>query len=333
MSANKPFKIYVAGHQWAIELLQRQQEAERLPQALLLTGPPNVGKSTVARFFMQRLNCQGASPRPCGACLSCRKIMSGNHPDVHIFDRDDETLKIDEVRNLQRLLSLSPQEGQYRVALLCNFERATLNAANALLKTLEEPASSVVLILTAADPGALLATIVSRCQIITLRPLPGQEIVAALQTHWQVSPEQAEFLAQLATGRLGWAVRAWQDENLLKRREHRLQELLELLRANRFERLAYAHQLSRDPPALKEALILWLIIWRDVLLLQSGSQTRIINLDWQDLLQNIARQTNLGQAKEMVVRLRTALINLERNVNPRLNLEVLLLKLPKMQNV
>jgi DNA polymerase-3 subunit delta' len=215
------------------------------------------------------------------------------------------------------------------VVVLADFERATLSAANALLKTLEEPASQALLILTAVDPGALLPTVVSRCQMLALRPLPPQRIVEALQTHWHASPDQAELLAQLAAGRLGWAVRALEDQELLARRERHLQELLALLGAGRVERLAYAQQLSRDLALLKEVLALWLTVWRDLLLLQSGAaQTKLMNLDWQDRLQTMAGHSSLAQAKDMIVRLRTALLNLERNVNPRLNLEVLLLKLP-----
>jgi DNA polymerase-3 subunit delta' len=249
---------------------------------------------------------------------------------VRIFDSDDQPLKIDSIRDLQRELSLSPNEGRYRVALLCNFERATTGAANALLKTLEEPASQVVLILTAADPGVLLPTIVSRCQILSLRPLPTATLVEALQAYWGANPEQAELLAQLAAGRLGWAIRAQADQELLARRERHWQELLELLAGSRVDRLAYAHQVSRDPVLLKEVLTQWLIIWRDLLLLQSGAaQAKIMNLDWREKLVILARQSSVNQAAEMVARLRTALVNLERNVNPRLTLEVVLLKLPR----
>lgn len=326
------FKIQVIGHKWATDLLQRQQQAGRVPQSLLLTGPPNVGKSTVARFFAQYLNCQGET-RPCGRCLSCRKIISGNHPDVRVFDDDNELLKIDQMRELQRELSLSPLEGQYRVALLCNFERATTSAANALLKTLEEPASYVVMILTAPEPRSLLPTIVSRCQILTLRPLPGADVLAGLQTRWQTSPEQAELLARLAAGRLGWAVRALTDENFLERRAQRLADLLDLLRMHRAERLLYAQNLSRDLAVLKETLALWLTIWRDLLLLTSGSQTKITNLDWQDVLQNLAHHSNVSQASAMVARLQMALVNLGYNVNPRLTLEVVLLRLPRYTDI
>jgi DNA polymerase-3 subunit delta' len=328
MPSAPPAAINVIGHEWAINLLRRQQAIGQIPQSLLLTGPPNVGKSTLACFLAQQLNCIAAE-KPCGNCPSCRKLVSGNHPDVRLFDSEDQSLKIDDIRELQHELVLSPNESRYRIALLCNFERATQSAANALLKTLEEPASQVVLVLTAADPAGLLPTIVSRCQGLTLRPLPTATICTALQTHWQADPTQAELLAQLAAGRMGWAVRALNDPEFLERRERRWQDMVALLRAGRVERLAYAQQLSYNVPHLKETLTLWLIIWRDMLMLQSGaSQTKIINLDWRERLQDLAVHSTVAQTHDMVARLRVALINLERNVNPRLNMEVLLLKLP-----
>lgn len=328
MSHTQNYAISVVGHTWALDLLHHQHQAGRVPQSLLITGPPQVGKSTLGRYFAQFLNCRDEQTRPCGQCPSCRKVISGNHPDVRIFDDDTEALKIDQIRELQRELALSPLEGQYRVTLLANFERATTGAANALLKTLEEPAARVVLILTASDIGALLPTIVSRCQILTLRLLPDAEILPALQTRWQTEPAQAELLTQLATGRLGWAVRALEDESFVERRLRRLDDLLDLLRMHRAERLAYAQAASRDSAALRETFILWLTIWRDLLLLKSGSRTKIINLDWQEILQKVARQTTLTQVNSMIANLQNALLNLERNVNPRLNLEVVLLKLP-----
>ena len=321
-------KIQLIGHEWAIDLFNRQYQAGRAPQSILVNGPPNVGKSTLARYFAQYLNCEAAL-KPCGQCLACRKIANQSHPDVRILDDEDQTIKIDQVRALQHDLALSPYEGRYRIAILCNFERATISAANALLKTLEEPAAQVVLILTAIDPKTLLPTIVSRCQGLALRPLSRQQIADALKTEWQAAPERADLVAQLSTGRLGWALRALQDETLLTYRESCLEDLLDLVQMDRVERLAYAQSLSRNQAALKETLLVWLTIWRDLLLLQSGSRTKILNLDWQAQLQTLAGQSNLLQAKTMVDRLRAALINLDYNVNPRLNLETVLLKMPK----
>ncbi len=327
VNLTQDFKIHLVGHDWALELLRRQQQQERMPQSLLLTGLPNVGKSTLGKYLAQSLNCLNP-PGPCGRCSSCRKVVSGNHPDVRIFDQAPEPLKIDQVRELQRELALSPHESRHRVAVLCQFERATTGAANALLKTLEEPPPQVVLILTATDPAHLLPTIVSRCQLVALRPVSRPEIQQALQTRWQANPAQAELLAQLAAGRLGWAVNALQDEGFLEWRRQLLDELLTLLHQGRAERLAYAYEMGRNRGAIGPLLGLWLTIWRDLLLLKSGSRAKIVNLDWQELLQPVADRLELDQVQQAVTRLHKALVNLEYNVNPRLNLEVVLLKLP-----
>jgi DNA polymerase-3 subunit delta' len=319
--------MMVVGHQWAIDLLLNGLALGRVSHATLIVGPSNIGKTTLARLFAQALNCTG-SPIPCGECLSCRKIVSGNHPDVRILDTPDEALKINEVRDLQRELALSPHEGRWRIAVLSDFERATLEAANALLKTLEEPPAHVVLILTAAETGGLLPTIVSRCQILSLRPLPRALIEETLVSHWGARPEQAQLLAAISGGRLGWAVHALQDDSVLIRRNEHLDNLASLMRKGRVERLAYAATLSHDPGLAKEVLGLWLAWWRDVLLVASDSQVGVTNIDRQNLLCQQVSQISLRQAQRMVRQVSSTIMHMDQNVNLRLALEVLLLSLP-----
>jgi DNA polymerase-3 subunit delta' len=319
-------KIY--GHEWAIDLLLNGLAKGRVSHATLIIGPPNIGKTTVACVFAQALNCANSQPMPCGECLACQKVVSGNHPDVRILDAPDQSLRIDEVRNLQRELALSPHEGRWRVAVLSDFERATLEAANALLKTLEEPPAQVALVLTATEADVLLPTIVSRCQVLSLRPLSIPSVKEALMSHWGAHPAQAEVLACLSGGRLGWAVRALQDESLLARRSEHLDNLASLMSKGRVERLAYASELSRDALVVREVLAVWLGWWRDVLLLSSGSQVALTNVDRRAMLVQQAGQVTIRQAQRMVAQLCAAIKNLDRNVNVRLALEVLLLSLP-----
>jgi DNA polymerase-3 subunit delta' len=318
----------VIGHEWAIDLLLNGLARGRVPHAMLIVGPPSIGKTTVAFTFARALNCTRGHPVPCGECVSCRKVASGNHPDVRILDAPDQTLKIGEVRDLQRELSLSPHEGRWRVAVLTDFERATIEAANALLKTLEEPPAQVALVLTATEADVLLPTIVSRCQVLSLRPLSSSAVVEALISHWGADPAQADLLAHLSGGRLGWAVRALEDESLLARRDEHLDNLASLMSEGRVERLAYAADLSRDPALVKEVLALWLAWWRDVLLLASGSHVAIANFDRKAALRQQADRLTIRQAQRMLAQLRSTVRNLDRNVNVRLALEVLLLSLP-----
>ena len=318
----------VVGHEWAVELLKRSLTNGRVAHAYLLTGPPQIGKTTLALNFAQALNCQNPEG-PCGECLSCRKIAHGTHPDVRVIEGQGGTIKIDQIRALQRQAALSCTEGRWKVFILRQMEQATTEAANCLLKTLEEPPAHVILVLTASEADALPPTIVSRCQVLNLRPLTVEAVRKALQERWGVEGERAELLARLSGGRLGWAVEAARDGAILRRRDELLDDLAELMGQGRVERFAYAQQLSRDTEAAREALGIWLSWWRDLLLMASGSSAEIANLDRVEALREMAGRYSLGQVRDFIEALRAAAWRLEHNVNARLTLEVLLLSLPR----
>ena len=321
----------VVGHKWAVDLLKRTLIRERVAHAYLLTGPPQIGKRALALNFAQALNClsdNNDEDKPCGQCLACRKIAHGSHPDVQIIEGEKGTLKIDQMRILRHEATLSPLEGQWKVYIIRQMEQATAEAANCLLKTLEEPPPHVILVLTASEAEALLPTIVSRCQVLNLRPLATETVQRALQERWGVDAERAQLLARLSSGRLGWAVAASQDDALLEQRERHLDEMIKLMAQGRVERLEYAQQLSHNPEAATDMLLLWLGWWRDLLLAASGSSVGIINIDREDTLRAQAQRYSLGQVRDFVEALRAAVWRLERNANTRLTLEVLMLSLP-----
>ncbi|OGO43324.1 MAG: DNA polymerase III subunit delta' [Chloroflexi bacterium RBG_16_57_9] len=335
----------VIGHEHAVMRLRRGIATGHTSHAYLFTGPAQIGKTTLALAFAQALNCTAIPPpeqaslfnlgaqdrepdTPCGTCTACRKISSGVHPDVRVIEPADGTLKIEQIRTLQRELALSPYEGRYRVVILRQMETATAEAANCLLKTLEEPPSRVVLILTAAEPELILPTIVSRCQQVGLRPLSTAEVTQALETKWGVEAGQAGLLARLSGGRPGWAVAAAQDQAVLIRRREQLERLQALTSASRVDRLAQAEQLSRKDHLIQETLHLWLGWWRDVLLLKAGTDRAIINLDQATQLRTAANRYSMGQIVETIQLIRTISERLEQNVNKRLALEVLMLRLP-----
>ena len=319
----------VVGHKWAVDLLKQTLARERVAHAYLLTGPPQIGKRSLALNFAQALNCLSDNEeKPCGQCLACNKIAHGNHPDVQIIEGENGTLKIDQMRIVRHEATLSPLEGQWKVYIIRQMEQATAEAANCLLKTLEEPPSNVILMLTASEAEALLPTIVSRCQVLNLRPLATETVQRSLRERWEVDAERAQLLARLSGGRLGWAVAASQNDAILARREKHLDEMIALMGQGRVERLEYAQQLSRNPEAAPELLLLWLGWWRDLLLAASGSSVGIINIDREDTLRAQAQRYSLGQVRDFVEALRSAAWRLERNANTRLTLEVLMLSLP-----
>jgi DNA polymerase-3 subunit delta' len=317
----------VVGHKWAVELLERSLANGRTAHAYLLLGLPQIGKTTLALNFAQALNCLDEG-KPCGQCRSCLKIAHSNHPDVRVIEAVNGTIKIDQIRAMQREVALSPHEGRWKVYVIRQMERATTEAANCLLKTLEEPPAQVILILTASDIDQLLPTIISRCQVLNLRPPSVLLVQKALEERWSIDPERARLLARLSGGRLGWAVRASEDEAILRKRERRLDEMVELMEQRRVEHLRYAQRLSKSPDGLREVLDLWLIWWRDLLLIKGDSSTEVTNIDREATLRSQARGYTLTQVRDFIAALRAAVWQLEHNANARLTLEVLMLSLP-----
>ena len=328
----------VIGHEWAAQLLAGAIRHQRIGHAYLLTGPDQIGKTTLARTFAQALNCEAedAATRPCGHCRPCQLIAANRHPDVRFITPDVSgrgklTLKIDEIRTLQQELSLAAYEARYKVAILKRFDAATEGAANAFLKTLEEPPRNVILLLTANDADTMLATITSRCRTIALRPLPATLIEESLQTRWQVPEDKAYLLAHLADGRLGWAIRAYKDETILTERQQNLTYLQEALAGDRVARFALADKLGRKPELLPEILQTWLSWWRDVTLLSQGENGRALtltNVDQQTEVRRLAQTWTPEQSLTGLQQTNLAIRQLQRNANTRLVVENLFLTYP-----
>jgi DNA polymerase-3 subunit delta' len=319
----------VIGHRWATDLLGQGLANGHVGHAYLFAGPARIGKTTLARSWAQALNCQGPEP-PCGLCPACQKIAHGTHPDVRIIEGEGAggSIKISQVRALQRQAMLSPYEGRYRVFVMRRIDLATVEAANSLLKTLEEPPAHVMLVLTAVDAEALPPTVISRCQRLDLRPVTVPEVEAALDGRG-LGQDEIALLARLSAGRVGWALDAVQEQAILSRRTADLDLLIELLSADRTRRLAFADQVSRDGTQSQRMLETWIGWWRDLLLLCGRSTAPVVNLDRQEELERIAARCDLAQAQSALKALRALAAHLEANVNPRLALEGLLLQLPR----
>ena len=323
----------LTGHEWAVDMLKKHIVHETTRHAYLLAGPPGLGRRTLAVRFAQALNC----PTPvetgiaCGVCRDCKQIESMKHADLTIVQSDSEggILKVDQIREARKTLILKPFMSKYRVALFLRSHEANDNAANALLKTLEEPPSYAVLILTADNPEQLLPTILSRCEVSRLRPLRVGEVQKALVGRG-VETSRARLIAHISGGRMGYAIRLIENDTLLERREERLNDLLTLLPATRVEKFAYADKLSKDKDAMRQTISFWLSYWRDVMLRAAQAETPLVNVDRNLEIENLAGKMDLSSARTVVGGLENALEKLERNVNPRLLAEVLLLDLPQM---
>lgn len=328
------------GHDRSVAALQRGLDSDRVSHSFLIAGPPQVGKTTLAIDIARSVNCE-SDDRPCSNCGQCRRISSEMHPDVRIVGLEKARsgrlrtlISIEQVRDVQRETSLLPFEGRYRVIVFENAELFSEEAANSLLKTLEEPPERVLIVLVATDTRSVLPTIVSRCRLVQLRPVPAATIADLLIERKGLSEDRAREIAGLASGRAGWAVQAAEDPDMLKRVSDVLDEVESVVSSPLTERFDYAASLAdrfpRDRRSVYSDLELWLSWWRDVLL---------VGQEKPELVSNVARIESLSQAAESLhptsvtnaIRtvMRTTFL-LERNVSPRLALEGMMLKLPSV---
>jgi DNA polymerase-3 subunit delta' len=343
MGYNPAMTWSILGNTWAVDLLQRHICAGGVRHAYLFSGPGQVGKRTLAIAFAMALVCpESPEPgEPCGRCRTCLSVRAETHPDMSIvrLKPGDSEIKIDQVRELQRQLALTPRQAGRRVALLLDFDSANEPAQNALLKTLEEPAEKVVLLLTVRSTAGLLPTLVSRCEVINLRPVSPGVIERALLEDGE-PPERARLLAALSAGRPGLARALASDPEQLARRSAALDEMGKLMSANRGERFAAAEAWSRKRKSSEELeavrrragelLGTWLTLWRDALLVSHDAQEHLANPDRQADLERLAGSCSREALAAGVNALQTALDRLDRYANIQLTLETLMLDLPRL---
>ena len=261
------------GHDRAKSLLQEAASNNRIGHAYLFRGPDGVGKKRAALTFAAFINCKNRADDACGTCASCRKYISGNHPDIIAVSPEGAAIKIAQVRELKHRLAFPPLEAATRVIVLEDIHTMRREAANSLLKTLEEPAPNNLFILTADQSGTILPTIISRCQIIPFGPLDHENMAEVLMREHDLDKTLALSLASVAEGSLGRAKLLLQEDLLAFRQE--VVEKLLLGQNDQAETTAQVFRFSEKGAALKENLyefIALLRLWyRDLVLIASGA--------------------------------------------------------------
>ncbi|MGA7677117.1 MAG: DNA polymerase III subunit delta' [Dehalococcoidia bacterium] len=330
------------GQPEALALLEHSLRTGNLAHAYLFMGAPNIGKTTLALDLARAVNCQGSEP-PCGECQSCHRIADGKHTDITIISLNSakdsgETksrveISIDDIRELQHSASLPPYEGKCKVFIIDGAEYLSTEAANCLLKTIEEPPPHIMILLLTAEEPRLLPTVVSRCQRIELKPMPSDEIEKILIESHGVDCDRARLLSGLSQGCLGWAIRVSANDSYLAQRTQRLTEMFSLIDAGWEERFSYAAKLGNDRKSAEEIIKLWLVWWRDVMLNKCGCQQTTTNVDYISKLEEWAQMLSLLEIRNFIDSLRQSLNQIAVNANLRLVFEILMLNMPKKERV
>ena len=316
---------HILGHERQKEILRRALANGRLAHAYLFSGPDGIGKRLMALALARAIVCH--EQRGCGHCQACRKIDHRNHPDLHILEPDGSSIKIEQIRAFQRELNLKPLEAPRKICLIEQADAMTVGAANALLKTLEEPRGDTLLMLLSAQPNRLLETIRSRCQPLPFTRHPNSRIQAELEKQLGIESTESHVLAALSEGSFKKAFGKDRELYLEQRREL-LKTLTGLSSGSILPILDFAERLAADKTILPDILEIFQAFYRDVLMtLQGRSDVELVNLDLKDKVHRISGRESVATILIKLDALIEVRRQLDRNVNYQLAMEVLLLKL------
>ena len=330
-----PFRD-VIGQARAIGFLQRALMTGRVAHAYLFNGPSGVGKRAAALAFAQALNCDmkqrsadscqlTATEDGCGVCRACRNIANGVHPDVQVIEPDGAIMKIEQIRTLEADAALVPYEARWKVFILDGAERMNEQAANALLKTLEEPAGDTVFILLTGTVSALPPTIASRCQTVTFVPLPDGQIEVLLREQG-MEASRARLIASLSRGSIE---RAFSSEvaSLPATRDLLLEAVGRGVREGPAALIELAEKLSKDREKLQQQLEILSAWLRDLMVAKASGRTDwLVNDDRGEAVAGLAKEVPMDAILDGLRAVHATMDNLARNANPRLSTEDLLLR-------
>ncbi|MBC7324735.1 MAG: DNA polymerase III subunit delta', partial [Moorella sp. (in: Bacteria)] len=277
--------------------------------------PAGVGKKTVARAFARALLCtQPREGDACARCRACRQVQEGNHPDLFLVQPAPHTIKIDQLRELQRRVALTPYQSSRQVCLLERAEAMTGEAANCFLKTLEEPPGEVIFILISGQPYALLPTVVSRCQQVVFHHLPTVAVVEGLTRLAGLDKARAELPAVLAGGSLSRALNLVAEGNLATQREQVFTTAAALAKVSSGEACRLARNFAGEREELQIFLDLLLLWYRDLLVWRTaGDEELIVNRDFLPLLKREAENCTLSRFIDIIYAIEQAKNHLRAN--------------------
>jgi len=319
----------IYGHEKKIEAIRKAMTQKRIGHAYLFSGIAAVGKKTLALEFAKALNCEKEDTLhdSCGECSSCRKIRHGSHPDIFSVKADGQFIRIDAIREIQEQMKCKPLEARQRVFIIDEADKMNDQAANALLKILEEPSLSNILILITSRPYSMPPTIISRCQHIRFNPLRFDTVAKFLVDRMDIDNQKALLLASLSGGSVGRAMELNNDDIVTYRTE-----LLELLSATHrddpFSLINFASFLGQGKKEIKEGLNILNTFFRDVLIYKETLKNEmLINRDNASFISNHASRLSGEQIIQNIALVERAGDTIEQNVNKSLTLETMAFKL------
>jgi len=315
----------IKGQEKAIAFLKSAIGQGRVAHAYIFYGLDGIGKKAAALAFAKTLNCLEGAADPCGECISCRKIERGSHPDVITIQPDGAFIRIKEIRGLQEQMMFRPAEGRNRVFIILEAEKMNSAAANALLKTLEEPTGSNILILVTARQHQLPLTVLSRCQRIKFQPLRSGEMITLLEERFSVDAQISSTLAAVSGGSIGKALEM-RDNDFAARREGLIEKLAMI--STPLDFFPVLAGMGNDRDLILEGLEVMKTYFRDILVFnETGDERQVFNRDRIEVIRRAAGRMSKQELLNSMKIINAAVKALEQNANRQLLLEMMMFRL------
>jgi DNA polymerase-3 subunit delta' len=314
----------IYGQDKQIAILRRSMDKGRIPHAFLFHGMRGIGKRTTALAFAKTLLCERLDA--CGLCPACRKVESGNHPDVVVITPQGQFIKIEDIRGLRNQMRFRPLEGPKRVFILVDAERMNITSANSLLKTLEEPSLVNVLILVSSRPYQLPMTILSRCQKLRFHPIPSDIVARYLEEKLGLDGETAAALAASSGGSIGRAVEM-HGESYLARRKQFIEKICEGF-SDPMKGILFAGDFGKDRQEIQLRFEIMRSWYRDLLVYkETGETKKLVHQDFAEAVESMAGGMTPSEILRALETVEWAYKALEKNANKQLTLEAMTFKL------
>jgi len=301
----------ILGHDQPVSIINSYIEANSFSGGFIFSGPEGIGKRLVAQMVSQKLNCS-AVDKPCGLCESCLKIEKLVHPDLHIIQNGQGQIKIDDIRGILREANFRPYEGAMKIFIIDDAHKLNPDAANALLKTLEEPPKDALIILITHKPQNIIKTVLSRCKRIKFYPLARAGLETVLLKDYSLDKLTAHFLGFYAEGRLGLALKL--KDSLGLTQKNKIFDSF-VLSTKPLER----NLMEQNKDQLHDCLNILASWFRDIYLLKAGlADNEIIHLDRKHDLLKLLSKFSFKQLDDIMAAISESLLYLERNINNKL---------------
>lgn len=318
----------ILGHEMIKEHFQKAIEAQKVSHAYILAGEAGMGRKSLAQAFALTLLCEKGKSQPCMVCHACKQVLSGNHPDlIYVTHEKPASIGVDDIRDqINSSMMIRPYSSYYKVYIVDEAEKMTVQAQNALLKTIEEPPSYAVIMLLTTNPEGFLPTILSRCVQLKLKPLPDFVVKSYLTESMGVSSREADLYAAFSRGNLGKAIKLAASEEFRLMYDEVLHLLKHIKDMDISELIDYIKKLKEDHPDIYECLDFMQIWYRDVLMFKvTKDPNLLIFKDEYGAISDMSKQTGYDGFENILAAIDKAKVRLDANVNMELVMELMLL--------